>query len=273
VIVLQVQLSHLLRALKSTKNAVTIVVRLTKKHGPCLSFEIHRSEVEPAKMTLQDVPVEVQPIRRLLEVCEPELPDPQVKFTLPKLKVLSSWSLFCTLPPQAVSTCCFVFLHLCPFSSLSLSLSLSLSVSVSVSLSLSVSLCLSLSLCGRHSFAQVLSRALDKMKVLGDRITVTASSAGPVNFSVHTDLVSVRTSFPDSHYGQRSAAMEDEEGEAVVVDLSINAKKLANCCACVVVNPRRVDGFCIEAQALVLHCVLEHESGSMTYYCPVVDGD
>ncbi len=111
VIVLQVQLSHLLRALKSTKNAVTIVVRLTKKHGPCLSFEIHRSEdEEPTKMTLQDVPVEVQPIRRLLEVCEPELPDPQVKFTLPKLKVHSicAAALFLPLSPRDCCSCTLV---------------------------------------------------------------------------------------------------------------------------------------------------------------------
>jgi len=76
VIALQIDLSHLLRALKSTENASSITVRLMKKNElPTLSFEITLSDVSK---TLQDVPVSLQSMKRLEEVCEPDLPEPQV---------------------------------------------------------------------------------------------------------------------------------------------------------------------------------------------------
>jgi HUS1 checkpoint protein len=76
VIALQIDLSHLLRALKSTENASSITVRLMKKNDlPTLSFEISLSDVSK---TLQDVPVSLQSMKRLEEVCEPDLPEPQV---------------------------------------------------------------------------------------------------------------------------------------------------------------------------------------------------
>ena len=40
-------------------------------------------------LSLQDVPVKLESIRRLVEVAEPDLPPPDVKVLMPKLRVLA----------------------------------------------------------------------------------------------------------------------------------------------------------------------------------------
>ena len=40
-------------------------------------------------VSLQDVPVKLESIRRLVEVAEPDLPPPDVKLLMPKLRVLA----------------------------------------------------------------------------------------------------------------------------------------------------------------------------------------
>lgn len=40
-------------------------------------------------MAVQDVPIKLESIRRLLEVAEPDLPPPDVKILMPKLRVLA----------------------------------------------------------------------------------------------------------------------------------------------------------------------------------------
>lgn len=81
-----VNILNILRALKSGEKADRIVLKLTKKNNRAyLTFEIseHVSIV-------QDVPVSLQPMKRLEEFAEPELPDPEVQILMPDLRTLKN---------------------------------------------------------------------------------------------------------------------------------------------------------------------------------------
>jgi hypothetical protein len=87
---LQLEFSNFARALRSATNSVAVVVKLAKNgNQPVLNFSMQRNQQSELTSTIQDVPVTVEPINRLQDVREPDIPAPKVKFLMPKLRVLS----------------------------------------------------------------------------------------------------------------------------------------------------------------------------------------
>ncbi|KAJ1906549.1 Checkpoint protein hus1 [Tieghemiomyces parasiticus] len=84
---LEVVLDHLLRALKSSTNALSVAMRLTKKEGiPILSIIISNQSRTGKIMSLsQDVPVRALTALQVEHIKEPIVPEPQVNILMPSL--------------------------------------------------------------------------------------------------------------------------------------------------------------------------------------------
>jgi len=81
-----VNIPNIARAIRSGINADKIVMKLTKKSNRAfLTFDITENV-----NIIQDVPVTLQPIKRMKEFYEPELPDPEVQIRMPELKALKN---------------------------------------------------------------------------------------------------------------------------------------------------------------------------------------
>jgi len=80
---LELDSQYLLKTLRSCSAADEIIVRLSKKGGPVLTFEIHT----PMGPIMQDIPVSVLSAVRLAECSEPNN-ETVTGFTLPNLAVL-----------------------------------------------------------------------------------------------------------------------------------------------------------------------------------------
>jgi len=81
-----VNIPNISRAIKSGMNADKIVMKLTKKSNRAfLTFDITENV-----SIIQDVPVTLQPVKRMKEYYEPELPDPEVQLRMPDMKALKN---------------------------------------------------------------------------------------------------------------------------------------------------------------------------------------
>ncbi|KAI0215352.1 Checkpoint protein HUS1 [Lamellibrachia satsuma] len=80
---------NLLRSLKSSQNAKSIKIKLTKKHTPCLTFEVELPSLSSnSRQVTHDVPVNVIPRRLWDDYSEPDMPDFDVSVYMPPLKLL-----------------------------------------------------------------------------------------------------------------------------------------------------------------------------------------
>ncbi|KAK2176299.1 hypothetical protein NP493_672g01017 [Ridgeia piscesae] len=82
---------NLLRSLKSSQNAKSIKIKLTKKHAPCLTFEVELPSLSSnSRLVTHDIPVNVIPHRLWDDYKEPDMPDFDVSIYMPPLKLLRS---------------------------------------------------------------------------------------------------------------------------------------------------------------------------------------
>ncbi|XP_076041010.1 hus1-like checkpoint clamp component isoform X2 [Oratosquilla oratoria] len=83
------RLAKTLNSLKSAQSARSLKMKLTKKHSPCLTFEIELPSLSiHSRLVVHDVPVSLIP-RRLWHLYEePEMPRFQASVYLPPLKQL-----------------------------------------------------------------------------------------------------------------------------------------------------------------------------------------
>ncbi|XP_020917230.1 checkpoint protein HUS1 isoform X1 [Exaiptasia diaphana] len=80
---------NLLRAMKSATNALSVKIKLTKKHTPCLTFEINLpSQSSHSRIVIHDVPVGVIPQRNWEEYAEPQMPNFDVSIYMPQIKTV-----------------------------------------------------------------------------------------------------------------------------------------------------------------------------------------
>ncbi|KAJ7384136.1 DNA damage checkpoint control protein [Desmophyllum pertusum] len=90
-IYLELAPDNLARAMKSAGNAQAVKIKLTKKHTPCLTFEITLpSLTSHTRSVVHDVPVGVIPQRNWEEYEEPAMPDFDVSIYMPSLKVVKN---------------------------------------------------------------------------------------------------------------------------------------------------------------------------------------
>ncbi|XP_070535668.1 checkpoint protein HUS1-like [Ptychodera flava] len=88
-IFLDVTLDNVVRALKSAQSAKSLKIKLTKKHTPCLTFDIELpSMTAHSRNVVHDVPVNVIPQRLWGDYEEPPMPDFDVSIYMPPLKVV-----------------------------------------------------------------------------------------------------------------------------------------------------------------------------------------
>ena len=67
---------NLLRCMKAAQNAKSVKLKLTKKHTPCLTFEVELpSQMSNSRVVVHDVPVQVIPKRLWEDYDEPPMPD------------------------------------------------------------------------------------------------------------------------------------------------------------------------------------------------------
>lgn len=82
---------NLMRAMKSASSAQAVKIKLTKKHTPCLTFEITLpSLTSHTRSVVHDVPVGVIPERNWDAYEEPAMPEFDVSIYMPPLKVLKN---------------------------------------------------------------------------------------------------------------------------------------------------------------------------------------
>ncbi|XP_074653018.1 checkpoint protein HUS1-like [Tubulanus polymorphus] len=86
-IFLEVIPENFMKALKTSQVSKSIKVKLTKKHTPCLTFEIEMPSTH-SRFVTHDVPVHVIPKRLWAEYDEPAMPEFDVSIYMPSLKVL-----------------------------------------------------------------------------------------------------------------------------------------------------------------------------------------
>jgi hypothetical protein len=80
-----ISVGNLLRALKSGETVEQIIIKLSKKNErPFLSFEMLTHGVS----ITQDIPIVLQGPQKVADCSEPDIPPPEVKFHMPKLKCL-----------------------------------------------------------------------------------------------------------------------------------------------------------------------------------------
>ncbi|XP_063425035.1 checkpoint protein HUS1-like [Mytilus trossulus] len=90
-IYLEVAPDNIVKALKTASNAKWIKIKLTKKHVPCLTFEIDQPTLSSHSRTVvHDVPVSVIPRRLWEDYEEPELPHFDVSIAMPQMKLLKN---------------------------------------------------------------------------------------------------------------------------------------------------------------------------------------
>jgi len=90
-IYLEVSPDLLLRSLKTAHAAKWIKIKLTKRHTPCLTFEIDLpSGSSHQRLVVHDVPVTVVARKHWVDFAEPMMPNFDVSIALPQLKVLKS---------------------------------------------------------------------------------------------------------------------------------------------------------------------------------------
>ncbi|XP_011419857.1 checkpoint protein HUS1-like [Crassostrea angulata] len=90
-IFLELAPENLTRALKTAQNAKWIKIKLTKKHSPCLTFEVDLPTLSSHSRTVvHDIPVTVIPRRHWEDYEEPEVPQFDVTIAMPQLKILKN---------------------------------------------------------------------------------------------------------------------------------------------------------------------------------------
>ncbi|XP_062593869.1 checkpoint protein HUS1-like isoform X2 [Saccostrea cucullata] len=90
-IFLEVAPENLMKALKTAQNAKWIKIKLTKKHAPCLTFEVDLPTLSSHSRTVvHDIPVTVIPRRNWADYEEPEVPQFDVTIAMPQLKLLKN---------------------------------------------------------------------------------------------------------------------------------------------------------------------------------------
>ncbi|XP_013379912.1 checkpoint protein HUS1 isoform X1 [Lingula anatina] len=88
-IFLEVVPDNMVKCLKTAQTAKSVKIKLTKKHSPCLTFEVELPSLTGhSRVVTHDVPVNVIPRRLWDEFEEPEMPDFDVSIYMPSLKVL-----------------------------------------------------------------------------------------------------------------------------------------------------------------------------------------
>lgn len=82
---------NLMRAMKSASSAQAVKIKLTKKHAPCLTFEITLpSLTSHTRSVVHDVPVGVIPERDWEDYKEPAMPEFDVSIYMPSLTVVKN---------------------------------------------------------------------------------------------------------------------------------------------------------------------------------------
>ncbi|KAJ8311186.1 hypothetical protein KUTeg_011263, partial [Tegillarca granosa] len=88
-IYLELAPENLVKALKTAQAAKWIKIKLTKKHGPCLTVDVDLPTLGTHSRTVvHDIPVSVIPRRLWQDYEEPELPQFDVSITMPQIKML-----------------------------------------------------------------------------------------------------------------------------------------------------------------------------------------
>ncbi|KPP57211.1 checkpoint protein HUS1-like [Scleropages formosus] len=82
---------NLLRALKTTQNAKSLKIKLTKKHCPCLTVAADLPSLSSnSRVVTHDIPVGVIPRKLWQDFKEPSVPDFDVSIYLPPLKTMKN---------------------------------------------------------------------------------------------------------------------------------------------------------------------------------------
>uniref|UniRef100_A0A8C8R567 Checkpoint protein n=1 Tax=Pelusios castaneus TaxID=367368 RepID=A0A8C8R567_9SAUR len=90
-IYLEMTPENLSRALKTAQNAKTVKIKLTNKHGPCLTVAVELPTLSSSsRIVTHDIPVGVIPRRLWNDFREPSVPDFDVSIYLPVLKTMKS---------------------------------------------------------------------------------------------------------------------------------------------------------------------------------------
>lgn len=89
-IYLEVMPENILRALKSAQSAKSVKIKLTKKHGASLTFEIELPSMASHRLLVHDVSVSIVPRRLWEDFDEPFMPGYDVSIFLPPLKTLKN---------------------------------------------------------------------------------------------------------------------------------------------------------------------------------------
>ncbi|EDO49542.1 predicted protein [Nematostella vectensis] len=194
---------NLSRAMRSASNAQAVKIKLTKKHVPCITFEIILPSLSAHTRTVtHDVPVSVIPQRNWDEYAEPNMPDVDVSIYMPPLKVLRN--------------------------------------------------------------------VVDRMKNLGNFLTISASYTGTMTLGVETDLVTVTTYFKhlDIPTWENDAPMSHNRDPDAMVEARVDIKKIATFLNGQQFGPNRVICNIVENRAVQFF--LLHEDVSLQYMIPTV---
>ncbi|CEO97526.1 Checkpoint protein [Plasmodiophora brassicae] len=193
-----VNISNLIRALRSSQGALeTYVVLEEKNNHAFLTFEI-RKERDDAGLR-QGVPVQLQVASRIKDFEEPRVESPDVKIKMPNLRILS--------------------------------------------------------------------RIIDRMKSIEDKLTIMASTDGQAVFSVRNDMAEIRTMYRDLKLRNREGSQIAETGSA---SCTVPVKSFARMLACHSLAAAVVAG-CFADDHFVVYLHLSDKLGSITYYIPVVE--
>ncbi|KAK2154553.1 hypothetical protein LSH36_265g01028 [Paralvinella palmiformis] len=88
-IFLELPPENLVRAMKTAQSAKSVKIKLTKKHSPCLTFEVEQPSLSSHSRTVvHDIPVHIIPRRLWDEFDEPEMPDFDISIYMPNARVL-----------------------------------------------------------------------------------------------------------------------------------------------------------------------------------------
>lgn len=113
-----------------------------------------------------------------------------------------------------------------------------------------------------------LRAVVERMRQVGDELTVTATRGGDLQLCVASDLVTVRTFY------RGLALRRPDEAEAGDDDAETSAcmsiRKFSNILQCHQLNAHFVLGCVVEGAAFVLYVRMRGERGAVTYYIPLI---
>jgi len=115
---------------------------------------------------------------------------------------------------------------------------------------------------------RLLRHVIDKMKNVGDFLSIYANMAGELKFKVETDMVTIQTSYSNLEHPQIEGRSPPRLNPDQSAEVKVDIKKFARFLFSYLVQPTNVICCIVEKRAVVLHVLLDDLY--LTYYIPVM---